>query len=58
MIPFTLTIERLRVDHARVTVYARDESEAEERGQRLAEGDDVVWEDGAREVSVSAEVGR
>lgn len=55
MKPFALTIERTRIESARVVVYAESSDEAERLGHERAAGDDVIWEESEREIRVNAE---
>lgn len=58
MKPFTLTIERTRIESARVVVYADSADDAERLGHERAAGDDVIWEESEREIHVNTEAPR
>jgi hypothetical protein len=53
--PFTLLVTRSVTERARIVVFADNRDEAEELGLMRAEGDDVLWEDGEREIGVETE---
>jgi hypothetical protein len=53
--PFTLLVTRSVTERARIVVFADNRDEAEELGRTRAEGDDVLWEDGEREIHVGTE---
>jgi hypothetical protein len=55
MRPFTLTIERTRIESARVVVYADSADDAERLGHERAAKDECLWEESEREVRVNAE---
>lgn len=55
MKPFTLLIERTRIESARVTVLAGSRDEAERLGHERACADELLWEESEREVRVNAE---
>jgi hypothetical protein len=53
--PFTLLVTRSVTERARLVVFADNRDEAEELGRARAEGDDVLWEDGERDLTVETE---
>jgi hypothetical protein len=55
MKPFTLLVTRSVTERARIVVFADNRDEAEELGRTRAEGGDVLWEDGEREIHVGTE---
>jgi hypothetical protein len=55
MKPFTLLVTRSVTERARIVVFADNRDEAEELGRARAEGDDVLWEDGERDIHVGTE---
>lgn len=54
MRPFTLLIERTRIESARVTVMAGSRDEAERLGHERACADEVLWEESEREIRVNS----
>jgi hypothetical protein len=55
MRPFTLLVTRSVTERARIVVFADNRDEAEELGRSRAEGGDVLWEDGERDLTVETE---